>query len=130
MESDKNDFNGEEETELSRLVKEREQLKDDTVARAYEEKYKALFEEENVRKDNSLTLKLIEECNTRDKDTMSVIKDNLPDGDPNVEKASEILDKLEALDTKVSDLKDKWHSNDLPPISQDSSDIHQTDFNS
>lgn len=130
IDSEEAEFYGEDETELSQFIKEREQLKDEVVGQTYEDKDEALFEEKNERKDNSLTLEMIQQCTERDIDTLSVIMDNLPQGDPNQERASEILEKLETLDSKVSDLRKRWHENDLAPIPQDSSDIHQTEFNS
>lgn len=133
-------INSEDETELSQFVGQRVKDKDDLVGQSMTDKDVALFEENNVRKDHSLTLDMIEESTQKDIDTLTQIKEQIPELDPAHEKASELLERLEKLESKTSELQNKWHMNDLPPIvenssnnknsPQDSSDIYQTDFSS
>lgn len=140
-----------EVTELTKYMSDRKDEKDDLVGENMEQMDRALFDENNRRKEKSLLLDMISESTAGDIETLKSIQSQLDPDDPSYEKASEILERLEAQGEEVADLQEKWHENDLPPIResqsqstsdasastqenksfpQDSSDVHQTDFNS
>nr|AYO45641.1 hypothetical protein [Zymoseptoria tritici] len=138
-----------EETELSKWVKEREEEKDSMVGDNMENKDEALFVNNNERKNHSLTLELIKESASKDIETLNEVMDQCPQDNPAFDRALELVEKVEYLQEKASELHEKWHENDLPPMSnlpensvpplvdspkshfpQDSSDVEQTEFNS
>lgn len=140
--------NDDEETELSKFLKRRQEEKDDRVGRFEQYRDHALFSNEDKREDVSLMLELIERSARKDIETLKAAKEELWSGDEAQEEASDIISKLEAQQVKASDLLEKLHENDLnfirpstdisesnqssetnKRIPQDSSDIYQTDFN-
>lgn len=142
---------GDEETELSKFMKRREEKKDDLVGRYGEYKDNALFNNEDKREDVSLTLELIKKSARKDIETLKTASTELDESDEVQDEISRIIPKLEAQKEKASKLLVKLHENDLnfirpsnsenPESSvsnqapqthqhmpQDSSDVHRTDF--
>lgn len=125
----------EETTELSKALRDREERKNALIASYAEPRDKALFDEENVRKEKSLLLEQLEKSIDQDLETIRILESEIPAIDPLSEIISDIGDKLEEQKAKASDLSAEFHENDLPPLSgqdtgfkQDSSDVHQTEF--
>lgn len=62
-----------EESELAKFAQEEGVKKDDTVSKFLGQKEDALFEEKNMRKDNSLTLDMITSTAKRDISNLEII---------------------------------------------------------
>ena len=138
---------GEGTTELSRLLAQRVAERDRSIGTCDEERDRALFDRNNPREDKSLLLDSIVENTRKDIQTLEAA---LEEGaEYAYEEVPAILDELKKIETKATQLRTKFHEADLPPIrsrddvnetspsqnssnhfTQDSSDVHQTDYNS
>ena len=105
-----------DETELSKSLRSREEEQDRIVGTAMESRDKALFDEDNLRKDKSIALDQLEKSINQDIGTVSLLESELSDEDPNLDRATELREKLEKKLEEVVDVRREWHSCDLAPI--------------
>jgi len=136
------------ETEVSKYIAVREARKDRFIGECEEERDRALFDRQNSREDKSLLLDLISKSTKKDIKTLESIGKELPSDDPTYDELTDILGRLKSQYTNTRELRSRYHQNDLPPIlasdtdtnkstsqdssnslPQDSSYVHQTDFN-
>jgi DNA repair ATPase RecN len=140
----------EETTELSKMLREDSDNKDDIIGSYQEPIDRAAFDTNNVREEKSLQLDQVQASVKADLHTVRTLKSELAPMDYSWDKADKLSNKLENIQQEASSLKEEWHKNDLPPISenvpqdsshshvpqdsshvpQDSSDVHQTEFDS
>ena len=152
------DFFDEEESEVSKYLGERQAEKDRLEAEYGEERGRALVERQNGREYNSLALELVDRVTKHNITTLENAQEHFPATEPTYYELAEMIEVLRDQETKTAELIDEFHENDLPPIRstdtdnqtapsqstnneaapsqntsnsfQDSSDVHQTDFNS
>jgi hypothetical protein len=96
-----------EESELTRFVEEEEKNKDDTVSKFLVDKDTALFKEGNMRKDNSLTLDMINSTAKKDITNLEFVQDQLTEEHQLYNKASDLLDKAIEIRDASESLKKK-----------------------
>lgn len=125
---------GEEPSELSKDLTDHAEDKDRLIGGYNQERDEALFDRENVREDKTLLLDQIKQTLERDINKMDELLEEIPRESEQWDKVYDIKEELLQRQAEASSLSEQWHCNDLPPINdkfpQDSSDIHQTDFDS
>ena len=129
---------GDDKTELVKYIDRREAKKDDIVGNTTKLRDKAAFDDNNILEDKSLTVAMIRKTSRKDIRTLEKINEEIMD--PDYEMATiNLLERLQEqkimskeLQSELTELKSKQEDEDNKKKSfpQDSSDVHQTDFNS
>ena len=124
------------ETEISKCAGEMAESKDSLVEDYDAERNRALLERENLRESKSVFLGLVAASSDLDIQSLKGIKEQLSGHETVYGEIVEMIDKLKDQKTKVTELAERYHENDLAfmpstpeNFPQDSSDVHQTDFN-
>jgi len=135
------------ETELSKLLARKEEEKNRFIGDYGVLRNRALFDENNQRKDHSLALDQILTTTRQDIKTLENAAREVNGTNDSYHELTEVIDTLKKQESKTSELINRYHENDLPPISdngsnvtapsenstnyfpQDSSDVYPTDYN-
>ena len=94
-----------DDTELSKFMVRKEVRKDKLVGNYTELRDRALFDEDNLRKDKSLMLELADKSTRQDIRTMKYIKSQLSPEDELYDHASDIISRLQDQKSNVSELR-------------------------
>ena len=124
---------GEGETEVSKYLAKREEKKDRLVGQYDAELDQAYVVEDNTHRAKSILLNMIAESTKNDIKTFEKVLGQFDGAEDSHEEVVKVLDRLRDHQAKTTDLKtefEEFTSAQNTSDYQDSSDVHQTDFNS
>lgn len=107
---------GEEETEVYKYISRNEEDKHQLVDDYKGQWNQVSFNANNTRKESSLLLDLIHKTTKQDIDTLKAIEKETSGGEFYYEELTHVLDKLSEQEVASTELLEKFHVNDLPPI--------------